>query len=1088
MPQIAVNSSNIGTFFFTVTFDLLNRRVIFNTTGSTWGGSSGSGIFNIQGCSFSLVDSEGVVLTSIDFSDPTKYIQPATDPEFILDLSYLNYAFLFNTYEIQGAIKDQNGDVYYTSPVYAKVCQPIDFNESGYVPGTFQVQANCPDNVLTVKDLTVFVYNKQIPESIVTDGTLYYPTGTISSIPFTGTPFSNNVIYTGQYRINNDSTATYTIGTDIYVEVTYRTAQAFDITCANKIGDLMCCLQSLENEALKNCNNAIGKAASEKMAQITPVFMIGLAKEINGMDASEQAAIIRKTLSCNCGATSVGQNQMTPINPSVTNIVLQGVGGTSIAAPTVVGNTKTYNIQSYVYQVAKGNSGDNAFSISVDTSISNVVKYVITFNYTIQAGYILDAIAASPSLTQQLNDLITGSGNVSLTGLDGKCVIDLSSADYTASVQGLTASSTVTSVVINSTIYLAPALFVTNTVGIKNWLDSLALGTFTVLYSNGVLTVFTTGNTNTVSTITVGSPSSTVQFQSSNATLVQVLQAIIDYLCELTDLQMVLSSALAVCTLDYNNAVVTTTLPAGYSQYQFNSTIATAICNIASRISTLTSVTCARLQSIFIDNAGAAFNGASARVYGLDQNGACVGYTVQQLALGIMQAANSYSDVKAAFCAINCSTPATCPDISGLNTGIVTGNIAFYGLTWASATTAMQTVTLQYKLTSSSTWITYSSSIQILPSGNINGTTPIQIIGLTPGATYNVRAVNNCGGNGATQIVTVPTSSIFTADYQLENTLYLICSASTITLYSNASFGSGVVLYTDPGLTTPITGYMFVSGTSGNIYAIDPSTGTVGADTGSSCNNGDAGTYSIANSTGSICGVATQTLYTNGAFAPGGTLYSDSALTTPVTGFDYVLNAADGFIYALNNATGVIGLSTGLSCSSVLTSVKLSNSYSDVCAQVITNVYTNGTFGSGKILYLDAGLTTPITGYAYVSNGFSAAGIYNLNTVTGLVGSALTQACGDLQIYNGTSWATVTAVTGITGFTLTGTVAPSTTQQGTHIAFGASIQLTVTGSGSGSAILRKNGAIVSTKTLNPGTTIFDYNSFVVGDVIMINLS
>ena len=89
--------------------------------------------------------------------------------------------------------------------------------------------------------------------------------------------------------------------------------------------------------ALKQCNNAIGKAATQRLAEISIPFMVGLAKEINGQDASAQAKFIRQTLSCNCGVGSLGQNQMTPINPSVTNIVLNGVGGTFIGAPTVTG-------------------------------------------------------------------------------------------------------------------------------------------------------------------------------------------------------------------------------------------------------------------------------------------------------------------------------------------------------------------------------------------------------------------------------------------------------------------------------------------------------------------------------------------------------------------------------------------------------------------------------------------------------------------------------------------------------------------------------------------------------------------------------
>jgi hypothetical protein len=170
MPQIAVNSSNIATFFFNVTFDLINRSVIFNTSGSVYNGSSGSGILNVQGISFSLEDQQGISLAEIDFTDPTKYIVPGTDQIFTLDLSNLNYAFLFQKYKVVGAIKDQDGVVTQTSPVYFQVCQPVDFNESGWVPGLFIVTPNCPDNVLTVKEETLFVYNNTKADSVTKSG------------------------------------------------------------------------------------------------------------------------------------------------------------------------------------------------------------------------------------------------------------------------------------------------------------------------------------------------------------------------------------------------------------------------------------------------------------------------------------------------------------------------------------------------------------------------------------------------------------------------------------------------------------------------------------------------------------------------------------------------------------------------------------------------------------------------------------------------------------------------------------------------------------------------------------------------------
>jgi hypothetical protein len=160
--QVTVNSANITTFRVGLDFDIYNRKVTFKDL-STYAGSSGSGRLNVLGISFLLQDQEGVDLATIDFSDPEKYIVPASATEFEIDLSSLSYPFLFQTYKIQAAIKDSTGTVYYTDVVYKKICQPQNLTESGYVPGIFQVSPNCPDNVLTVKELTALTYNNLPP-------------------------------------------------------------------------------------------------------------------------------------------------------------------------------------------------------------------------------------------------------------------------------------------------------------------------------------------------------------------------------------------------------------------------------------------------------------------------------------------------------------------------------------------------------------------------------------------------------------------------------------------------------------------------------------------------------------------------------------------------------------------------------------------------------------------------------------------------------------------------------------------------------------------------------------------------------------
>ena len=1081
MPQISINTSNIVGFGYSASLDVFNRTLTFNILPFT----TGAGLSNTK-VAFSIVDQDGVTLATINWAAP-QIPNPGTTTTWVLDLSSVNFAFLFQAYAITGAIQDQNGTVYTIPTIYTTICQPSNLTDTGYVPGLFQILPDCINSVITVKEITQLVYNGLQPQSITKTGNLYYPVGTISAVPFSNTPFSNNVVYTGQYSIQCTTVAVYSMPNDVYIRVSYITNNVFPVICANKMSDVVCCITKLQQTAIKNCNNAIGENAKQQLADISLYVMNGMLKEMSGQDSQFEVDYIRKYLSCDCGSASLSQTEFTPINPAVTSIVLTGGGGTTVPAPTTTGNTKTYAISSNVYQVTKGNTGDLAFTITADTTVSNTVKYVITFNYDTMAGYILTAIGADPTLLAQLNALVQATG-VNLQGLNGGCVIDLTKTNYSLS-QAITGSTLVASIFINGNSIAAPAnLFANNPTAVAAWLNTLTLGAFSASVASGILTILSVNNTNTVSTLTFTSPNVTQQFQATNATLVQVLQAIINYLCSLTDLQIALSSQLALCTLDYNNNVVTTPYVAGTKQSAYNAAVAGAICNIVARINTLTGLTCAKIQALFISNPGVSFSNAT-DWFMSSVAGGCTQLTGQQAAMAVIAAINTYPTVKAAFCAISCTTPATCPDVASINLNTVSGNIALYGVSWGVTPTASQTATVRYRLNGSSIWTISTNALQLFPNGNINGTSPYIISGAsTPGSTYQIWVQNNCGGAGFIQTITVPTSTLFSGMFLLDNVIYNICGDSPTTLYSSASFATGVTMYQDAGLTTPVTGFTFIANAStGEIFQISSVTGLVGSDTGNSCSSGEIGVYILGNNSGTICSGVSTNLYTNGAFATGGTLYQDSALSTPQTGFAYVVSAESGGIYNLNPVTGVIGTYTGTNCGSIPNSVMLAATSNSICVAAPSTVYTSGPITTGTVLYFDAGLTTAVTGYLVVvySNN-----LYSLNSTTGVVGGLTSQTCSDTIINNGSSWATVTGINLLGGFVLSGVIAPGGTQNGTHGAFTNTIQVTVSGSITGSTkqMLLKNGVLVSCKAITgAGTVTFDNVSFLTGDSIVIRL-
>lgn len=907
MPRISPNTANIIDFGFDVKVDPYNRSMIFYI--GTLTNFNAGGQANVLGVAFSLVDSVGVELMSVDWSHPQ--ITPSTNTlSYTLDLSTSPVNYLFQGYKVIGYIKDQDGTVYNTTEIYKSVCQPDNINEDGYVGGDFSITPDCINNVITVKEFTVMSYSNQTPQLVTKTGTLYYPTGTIAPVTFSGTPFNNNKVYTGEYRISNTTTATYNLQDDFYVLVTYITDEPFPIVCSNFIGDITCCISDVYNTYLKNCENAKGQAALQKYNSVLPSILNGLVKQMNGQDASNEVAEIKKTLNCNCGKTSLRQNQGSPTNPSIYSIVLNDSGATTIGSPTINGNTKTYNIASSATVISKGDTGDLAYTITQDTSTPNVIYYRITFNYDIQAASILTAIENNPTLLNQLNLLVTG-GGMSITGLDGKCVIDLTKSDYSLS-QSVSGSTLPSLITINGTPYNAPGgLYANDATGMASWLNSFTLGNFTAVVNSGTLTIQSVANSNVISTMSFLSPNVTKQFASTNATALQVFQAIINYLCNLSALQMALGNNLSLCTFDYNGNIVST--PYNTTQAVYNAGVASAICNITARMNSLTSITCTTLKNIFVDRSSISFSSTLDRIYG-SLGGDCAGITDKQIANLVIAAINKYADVKTAYCAISCTAPGVCPDITNTNISVVGGNIGIYGVTWSNVQSASQTVTVKYRVSGTSMWIVSTSSLVILPNGNISGTSPFLITGTAVGTTYDIWMQNNCGGNGFTKQITTPTGSVYSGSYLLDNALYSICGAGSVTLYSNQPFSSGIVMYSDIGLTTPVTGYTYITINGHNIFGLNVSTGVVGTDTGTSCSNGVSGTYLLGNDSVTVCGGTTTTLYTNGVFtgASGNVIYTDPSLTNPQTGYSYVVYS--NTIYTINSVTGAITGNTGLSC------------------------------------------------------------------------------------------------------------------------------------------------------------------------------
>ena len=615
MQVPVLNSSEISYFGVKVTVDLFNRKMIFDTSELTTFLNSPAGF----DCSiaFGVKDSDGLWLTGIDWSDKSAVWSSPQITDASIESSYEfklfdNYPFLFQEYKIYAGIQDSLGNKTYLEFPVKKVCKPNDFTDYGYVFGNIDLKADCNNQLITVNDYTNTTYLEKEPTSIDRNGTLYYPRGTVADLNFTNTPFTNNAVYTGTYTISNDVIADYDLGNDFFVQVRYVVDNVdFAIRCGNVMAEVICCLDELQKKYEKNCDNAIGKQAFADMQKVIFPMMSGFSAELRGQDASMYAKKIQEILKCDCGCNGVKKIAAKPVNPLIYNIVVNG-GGDVVVTPTVVGNTKTFTVTSKIYEIVKADNLDLAWSITLDTTVANTVKYKIAFDYKLMANYILTQIGNDNALLTQFNSLVINNGaNIDLSNLDGKCVIDLSSTNFFLTQKFAQAQTVVKNILVGSTTYSAPPyLFIGNPTGIENWLNGVSpnIGTFSASFNSSIngsfSSILSNANFNDLVSVTYTTSSGdvTVPFQKTNVSLVAFLQALVDYLCELSALDITLGINTTLCSINSLGQVVSTEYPSTTLLSEFNTQLAAITCSFAEKIASISGIDCTSIKKLFPSN------------------------------------------------------------------------------------------------------------------------------------------------------------------------------------------------------------------------------------------------------------------------------------------------------------------------------------------------------------------------------------------------------------------------------------------------------------------------------------------------------
>jgi hypothetical protein len=198
------------------------------------------------------------------------------------------------------------------------------------------------------------------------------------------------------------------------------------------------------------------------------------------------------------------------------------------------------------------------------------------------------------------------------------------------------------------------------------------------------------------------------------------------------------------------------------------------------------------------------------------------------------------------------------------------------------------------------------------------GTTDLSTVGKIKLGSTNVTKVYL----GTTQIFPVGvTYYLFASSYSEDTSSSSACSASLVsnnlyTTNSNGIVGIGDTIYIFiEGEYYPYTGdFDYVSyneGSTRKVLNIDTGTGEILSK--SNCGSSSF-EYSVklGSTDGNACAGTTQTVYSgSNSFNTGMTLYTTSALTTPIAGFEKVVLMPTADIFNINSTTGVVGSNTG---------------------------------------------------------------------------------------------------------------------------------------------------------------------------------
>lgn len=538
-----------------------------------------------------------------------------------------------NVYSLALYVKDSAGNIFSLTKT-ATICRPTgntQLSKNPYGVATLDLQVKCEEARIFFQDTTNRTYRGLEGTRLTSTLKVVYPIDETGNIPdpFVGANFSTAMVpisYSNDnYQYVQDTVYDYEFDDLVHIRIRYQSrskngtaAVRFAVLCNIDLCPLVCEVTRLV-DSIEQGTCADADEARRKLTLINPKLMlaqIGKQEPLCGVDVAKLIEEIKEIggFTCECCDAPTG---IIPTTASVIDgytfeivPVCGDIGGTI----TVNGTNIQFNLQdkSYVFEVDTDSPQDiTAFSIVPETN-GCTKTYKLQVDGSLLAEELLNIISVDGNLVNLFNSIVLNGGNAFNLTVDGGCIFSsTSTCDYSLTLSNIPVNTTfalMSSIKIGSTVNsLSFAFNLTNLASLQTYLNGLGFGTFAVSNPSGQdVLIESTANANDIQNLIykISSTSYQAALQKDCTGYVaidanEVVQNIINYLCDIDDSQVVTSQEYEINYIDANGVEQTTTIIAGSTLATLIEAIINANNENVDNLGATASVTCDSLKTLF---------------------------------------------------------------------------------------------------------------------------------------------------------------------------------------------------------------------------------------------------------------------------------------------------------------------------------------------------------------------------------------------------------------------------------------------------------------------------------------------------------